>query len=48
MNHWLKVYFEEVCNLGGTQRCRMSPKSIMDCVAYCKALHNGKELFISE
>ena len=47
MEHWRKVYVEEFCDLGGTQRSRMSPESIMDRVDYYKALHNGEDLFIS-
>jgi hypothetical protein len=47
MEHWWKVYVEEFCDLGGTQRSRMSPESIMDRADYCKALHNGEDLFIS-
>jgi hypothetical protein len=47
MKHCRKVYFEEFCDLGGTQRSRMSPESIVDREAYCKALHNDEDLFVS-
>jgi len=47
MKYWLKVYLEVICDLGGTQGSRMSPESMVDRVADCKALHNSKDLFIS-
>jgi hypothetical protein len=40
-------YFEVFCNLNRTQQSCMSPKTIVNCMTYCKAFRNGENLFIS-